>query len=81
METYSNENADTEPLRLNPNQIQGISSPNTQITFDTILDRIGLNIYHAKIWIIFGCLYMSDGAESLVLSFIVPIFNNLYKGE
>jgi len=52
------------------------SSP---VTFDSILNRIGLGFYHLKVWIIFGFLGCADGSESMVLSFTIPIFKKVFN--
>jgi MFS family permease len=57
------------------------SSEKTPTNFDMILNRIGMGFYHWKIWIIFGFLGWADGSESMVLSFIVPVFKKVYQGD
>jgi len=42
--------------------------------FDNILNRIGFGKYHYKVFFILGLLGMADGSESIVISFVIPIF-------
>lgn len=69
------------PIHLKQSQIFDEIEIKPQITFDYILNKIGFGIYHIKIWIIFAFLGMADGAESIVLSFIIPVFNNVFSGQ
>ena len=67
------------------NDQQYFRPPSTELdsaettSFDTILNRVGFGKYHYKLFLILGLLGMADGSESMVISFIVPIFNKQYK--
>src|SRR5690242_3458711 len=67
--------------------LQPISSETTEPTdsqstkYDDILNRIGTGRYQLKILGIYACLGWLDGAESLAMSFIVPIFQQMFGSE
>ena len=50
-----------------------------KFTFDTVLNRVGFGRYHYKLFVILGLLGMADGSESMVISFIVPIFKKEFQ--
>jgi len=50
-----------------------------KFTFDTVLNRVGFGRYHYKLFLILGLLGMADGSESMVISFIVPIFQKEFN--
>jgi len=56
-----------------------LDSAETSTSFDTILSRVGFGKYHYKLFLILGLLGMADGSESMVISFIVPVFQKQYK--
>lgn len=77
IEPILDQSIDRQSLNLENN----IPDEKRKVNFDVILNRIGFGFYHIKVWCIFAFLGMADGAESIVLSFIIPVFEQVFAGE
>jgi len=56
-------------------------TPFIEPSFDRLLEKIGFGRYHLKVFLILGLLGIADGSESMVISFIVPIFEQVYPNS
>jgi len=56
-------------------------TPFIEPSFDSLLEKIGFGRYHLKVFLILGLLGIADGSESMVISFIVPIFEQVYPNS